>query len=103
MRKLLILLFFTFSFVFANQNAQYLNLIAENLTRENNITTALQKVFLFSPEYYVTCDKAVYDENKQTVEFFGNVNMVKNDQSLSLSDYSSIDLKTNKLYSYFGV
>ena len=100
MRKLLILLFFTFSFVFANQNAQYLNLIAENLTRENNITTAIQKVFLFSPEYYVTCDKAVYDENKQTVEFFGNVNMVKNDQSLSLSDYSSIDLKTNKLYSY---
>lgn len=100
MHKLLIYLFFAISFVFASQSEQYLNLIAENVNRENNITTASNKVFIFSPEYYVTCDKAIYNENKQIIEFFGNVNMIKNSQSLSLSDYSSIDLNSNKLYSY---
>lgn len=98
MLKKIILLIFSFSIVFASEmQKEYLNLFAVHVSSENNVTTATDKVLIFSPTYYITAKKAIYDMNKETLELFGDVNIIRNQQTQSMSEYAFLDIAQESL------
>lgn len=93
MLKKILFLFFTCLGLYANEaSKEYLNLFAVHVSTENNVTTATDKVLIFSPSYYITAKRAIYNMNSETLELFGDVNIMKNGQTHSMSEYAFIDI-----------
>jgi LPS-assembly protein len=94
MRKFFIYCILTLSIVvkaaeFTDENIQ---IVAKNLNTKDNIITATGDVVMFSQSYYVTSDKLIYDKTATTIELFGAVNLVKNNQQVSFSEYLFMDI-----------
>lgn len=93
MLRLFILSLFIFtSFVnaaeFTDENIQ---IVAKNLNTKDDIITATGDVVVFSQSYYITAKKLVYDKTNSTIELFDDVNLIKNNQHVSFSQYLFID------------
>ena len=52
-------------------------LLADDVKQENGIVTANKNVVVYSQNYLVTADCAVYYQNSSIIELFVNVNMMK--------------------------
>ena len=74
-------------------NNEKFQLVAENLDKVENITTANGNVVVFSPTYYLSADKVKYYEESDTFELFGNVLIIKDNTVQTQSDYAYVDLK----------
>ena len=64
---------FIFLAVFATlllAKVQNVELMADNVTKNGDIIEASGNVILYSQDYFITADKAIYDEKKQIAEFF---------------------------------
>lgn len=72
--------------------------IANNLNTKNNILVANGDVVVFSPSYYITAQKIIHDKDKNTLELFDDVVIVKNNNVQTKSDYAFLDLNTDDLY-----
>ncbi|EJP75376.1 MULTISPECIES: LPS-assembly protein LptD [Campylobacter] len=70
-------------------------LLADDVKQENGIVTANKNVVVYSQNYLVTADCAVYDQNSSIIELFGNVNMMKGKSEISRSNYAKLNLKNN--------
>lgn len=73
-------------------------ILANNLVTENDIVIATGNVVAFSPTYYITAQKAVYDKKKGTFELFDDVVVLKNNNVQTKSNYSYLDLNTDDSY-----
>ncbi|QPH96151.1 LPS-assembly protein LptD [Campylobacter concisus] len=93
MRKILFLIpICVFSLSAAVQDVQ---LLADDVKQDKGIVTANKNVVVYSQEYLVTVDCAVYDQNSSVIELFGNVNMMKGKDEVSRSNYAKLNLKNN--------
>ena len=93
MRKILFLIpVCVFSLSAAVQDVQ---LLADDVKQDKGIVTANKNVVVYSQEYLVTADCAVYDQNNSIIELFGNVNMMKGKDEVSRSNYAKLNLKNN--------
>lgn len=73
-------------------------ILANNLNTKDDIVIATGNVVAFSPTYYITAQKAIYDKKKGTFELFDDVVVLKNNNVQTKSDYSFIDLNTDDSY-----
>lgn len=89
---ILTLLVFCSSSLYGEQNKKVVQIIADSIEQNGNIITANNNVLLFSPNYYITADKVVFDRNKSTVELFNNVSILKNNDKKVISNYAFLDL-----------
>ncbi|MEA2049324.1 MAG: LPS-assembly protein LptD [Campylobacterota bacterium] len=106
MHKYLLTSFILSSISLSGQNFsddEYLQIVAQNLEVKNNIVSASGNVVAYSPNYYLTANRLIYDKNNSTVELFDDVSILKNDEIYSFSDYTYMDMKneTNKLLPFF--
>lgn len=89
--KKILLSFLFVSFLFARvENIEFL---ADSVEKNGNIVNANGNVLLYSQNYLVTADRAIYDQKSEIVELFGNVNMLRGDSETSRSNYVMINLK----------
>jgi len=86
-------IFFTQNILAKAINDKTVQIVATNIESKDGIIKASGDVLIFSPKYYITANKLVYDKNSSTVELFGNVNISKNGEMISLSQYAFIDMK----------
>lgn len=68
-------------------------LIAENINSKDNIVIATGNVVIFSPTYYLSADKIIFDKENETFELFNNVLIIKDNNIQTQSDYAFVDLK----------
>ena len=68
-------------------------LIAKDINSKDNIVTARGSVVIFSPTYYLSADKIIYDKENETFELFNNVLIMKDNSIQTQSDYAFVNLK----------
>jgi len=68
-------------------------LVAENVDSKDNIVTAIGNVIIFSPTYYLSANKIIFNKENETFELFDNVLIIKDNNIQTQSDYAFIDLK----------
>ena len=83
---------------FLHADVEKFQVIATNVKSENNIMVAKGNVVIFSPTYYITAQKVIYDKNKGTFELFDDVIVLKNNNVQTKSDYAFLDVNTDDLY-----
>lgn len=95
MLKLLVLitLFFTLSLAEPLKEDTNLEIIAKNISMEDNIVTATNDVVVYSVKKYITANKLIYDKNKSVMELFGDVTIVEDGKATSFSEYLLLDTK----------
>ena len=79
-------------------NAQELNnekfqLVAKNVDAIENIVTASGDVVIYSPTYYLSANKIIYNKENETFELFDNVLVIKDNNIQTQSNYAFVDLK----------
>ena len=90
---ILSILFFIFSINLSANEKRQLQIVSQSIDVTNEFIKAKGGVLVFSPNYYITAKKVVYNKIKQKLELFGNVNISKNNEAVSVSKYALIDLK----------
>ena len=88
--SLLLITSLSFSEELKNEKFQ---LISENLKTEGNIITADGNVVIFSPTYYLSASKIIYNKKNESFELFDNVLILKDNTIQTQSDYALINLK----------
>lgn len=76
-------------------NSEKFQLLAENIDSDNNIITAVGNVVIFSPSYYLSAGKIIYNKEKETFELFDNVLILKDNNIQTQSDYAFINLEND--------
>ena len=90
------LCFITIQLLLVNADAkedETMQIVGEKIEQNGNIITATGNIIIFSPNYFVKADKAIYDRNTTIMQLFGNVNMSKNKETISITNYAFIDMK----------
>jgi len=70
-----------------------IQILAEKLEVKNDIVNASGKVVVYSPNYYITANRLIYDQVNAKLELFDNVNIIRNNEVVSYSQYIFIDIK----------
>ena len=70
-------------------------LVAKDISSKQNVITATGDVIIFSPTYYLSANKIIFNKENETFELFGNVLIIKDNQIRTQSDYAFIDLKND--------
>ena len=76
-------------------NTEKLQLVAKDVDTKNNIITATGDVVAYSPTYYLSSDKMVYDKDKEILELFDNVLIIKDNKIQTQSNYAFVDMKND--------
>ncbi len=77
-------------------SATEVDIYALDVKKEGAILTAIDDVVIFSELYFITANKAIYDENTGEVELFGDVNILRGQNERSHSNYAKINLNADK-------
>ena len=85
-------------FISLEASQEKFNIIANDVKTINKILTAKGNVVLFSPTYYMTAEKIIYDQNKNTLELFDDVVILKNNNIQLQSNYAFLNLSNDDLY-----
>ncbi|WP_418185612.1 LPS-assembly protein LptD [Aliarcobacter vitoriensis] len=72
--------------------SEKLQLVAKNVDTKENIITAIGDVVAYSPTYYLSADKLVYNKEKEILELFDNVLIIKDNRVQTQSNYAYVDL-----------
>ena len=70
-----------------------IQILAEKLEVKNDIVNASGEVIVYSPNYYITANRLIYDKVNGKLELFDDVNIIKNNEVVSYSQYIFIDIK----------
>lgn len=84
-KKILFLIFFIISSICAN--VQDVEFLADNVKKIDTKIHANGNVIMYSKDYLVTSDMAIYDEKNEVAEFFGNINLLKGKNETSKTTY----------------
>ncbi|NQY23796.1 MAG: LPS-assembly protein LptD [Campylobacteraceae bacterium] len=97
-RNYIFLISFLFiSFAQAAIETQKLQILAAKVTTNNDTLIATGDVVIYSPKYYITADKVIYDKKLETLELFDNVIIIKDNKIKTQSNYSFLDMKKDEL------
>ena len=69
-----------------------LQILSNDLNSKDNIVIANGDVVIFSPKYYISAQKVIYDKEKGTLELFDDVVILKDNIIQTQSDYAFVDL-----------
>lgn len=89
-----LLVFFTSSLFGRSEEA--MQIIASSIEQNGTLITAKQNVLIFSPSYYITAEKVIYDRANGTMELFDNVNIIQDKHSqnnVAVSNYAFLNFK----------
>lgn len=93
-RKIISTLLLTSSLIYAKEiKNEKFQLVAKNVDAVENIITASGDVVIYSPTYYLSANKVIYNKENETFELFDNVLVIKDNNIQTQSDYAFIDLK----------
>ncbi len=90
---LFLVLIQSFSMILFAKEDQIMQIIANKIDQNGTIITATGDILVFSPNYFITAQKGIYDQNSSILELFGNVNISKDKKNISLSSYAFLDMK----------
>ena len=76
-------------------NTEKLQLVAKDVDTKNNIITATGDVVAYSPTYYLSSDKMIYDKDREILELFDNVLIIKDNKIQTQSNYAFVDMKND--------
>src|SRR5574344_1716211 len=76
-------------------NMEKLQLVTKDVDTKNNIITAVGDVVAYSPTYYLSSDKMVYDKDREILELFDNVLIIKDNKIQTQSNYAYVDMKND--------
>ena len=68
-------------------------LISKDINTKDNIVIATGDVVVFSPTYYLSANKIIYNKENETFELFDNVLIIKDNNIQTQSEYAFVDLK----------
>jgi len=91
-----------FLLVFANllfAKVQDVELLASEVVKEGDIVTANGDVVAYSQDYFLTADRAVYDQKNEILELFGNVNAIKSKKEIVRTNYLKLNLREDETFS----
>ncbi len=93
-RILLIIILITVT-LFAKDSLkdENIQILAEKLEIKNDIVNASGDVVVYSPSYYITANRLIYDKINGKLELFDDVNIIKNNEVVSFSQYIFIDIE----------
>ncbi|AXK48848.1 organic solvent tolerance protein [Aliarcobacter trophiarum LMG 25534] len=72
-----------------------LQLVAKNVDAQDNIITATGDVVAYSPTYYLSANKLIYNKDKEILELFDNVLIIKDNNIQTQSNYAYVDMKND--------
>lgn len=72
---------------------QNVELIADDVNRTGDLTEARGNVLVYSQDYLLSAQKAIYNKKDDVLELFGNVNAIRSDKKISRAEYVKINLK----------
>ncbi|MFA5721009.1 MAG: LPS-assembly protein LptD, partial [Aliarcobacter sp.] len=70
-------------------------MVAKNIEAKDNTIIASNSVIAYSPSYYISADKLIYDRDKESLELFGNVLIIKDNNIQTQSNYAYLDMKND--------
>ncbi len=94
MDKIFAILFLLITFLHAK--TQHVELLADNVKKTDKIVIAKGNVLVYSQEYLISADKALYNSKSEMLELFGNISMVRQNKEALKSDYVKIDFKNQE-------
>ncbi|ADG93428.1 Organic solvent tolerance protein [Arcobacter nitrofigilis DSM 7299] len=74
-----------------------LQILSNDLNSKDNIVIAKGDVVIFSPKYYISAQKVIYDKENGTLELFDNVVILKDNIIQTQSDYAFVDLNNESV------
>lgn len=77
----------------AELKSERFEVVAQDINTQNNTLIATGNVVVFSPTYYLSADKIVYNKESESFELFNNVVIIKDNNIQTQSDYAYINLK----------
>ncbi|MBY0541320.1 MAG: LPS-assembly protein LptD, partial [Campylobacterales bacterium] len=93
-RKIISSLLITSSLIYAQElKNEKFQLVAKTVNAIENIITASGDVVIYSPTYYLSANKVIYNKENETFELFDNVLVIKDNNIQTQSDYAFVDLK----------
>ena len=96
MRKIITSLIITSALLQAQEiNNEKFQLIAKDIDSKDKIITAVGDVVIYSPTYYLSADKIIFDQDNETFELFDNVLIIKDNNIQTQSNYAFVDLKND--------
>lgn len=96
MRKIVCSIIVSSSLLLANaeyKDEKFQLLAKDVVNSSDNIITATGDVVIYSPTYYLSASKAIFKQNSEIVELFGDVLVIKDNNIQTQSDYALVDLK----------
>ena len=96
MRKIITSLIITSALLQAQEiNNEKFQLIAKDIDSKDKVITAVGDVVIYSPTYYLSADKIIFDQDNETFELFDNVLIIKDNNIQTQSNYAFVDLKND--------
>jgi LPS-assembly protein len=93
-KEIITSLVITSSFLYSQEmKNEKFQLIAKNIDKKDNIVIASDNVVIFSPTYYLSADKIIFNKDNETFELFNNVLIIKDNSIQTQSDYAFVNLK----------
>lgn len=92
MRKILSLLIIFTHFALAGEVDFY----ASKVHKNGNIVEAESNVLIFSQLYFISANKAVYNETSKEVELFGDINILRGETERFNSCYAKVNLASDE-------
>ena len=78
-KKIVASLIITSSLLYAQElKNEKFQLVAKKVDAINNIVTANGDVVVYSPSYYLSANKIIYNKENETFELFDNVLVIRN-------------------------
>lgn len=95
MYKLFLITIFLSNFILAQNSIkdEKIQILAKKLEIKNDIVNASGEVVVYSENYYITANRLIYDKINQKLELFDDVNIIKNNEVISYSEYIFIDVE----------
>ena len=95
-RKIVASLIITSSLLYSQElTTEKFQLVAKKVDAINNIVTANGDVVVYSPTYYLSANKIIYNKENETFELFDNVLVIKNNNIQTQSNYAFVDIKND--------
>ncbi|MEA3553550.1 MAG: LPS-assembly protein LptD [Campylobacterota bacterium] len=71
----------------------YLQIVSKNLEIKDDIVLANGDVLVYSPDYYITANRLIYDKVNGTLELFDDVSIIKENKEIVYSQYVFMNKK----------
>lgn len=94
-KKFLLLFLLIFGFVYAK--TQSIELLADKADKKGDIIIASGNVVAYSQDYFLTANKAIYNQKAQILELFGNVNAIKTKKEVMRTGYLKLNLANDNI------